>query len=145
MSDSKIAKQPEKKKANKNVANRVASGFKNLGKRLTNFFVSMKAEVKRVMWPDRKRLIQSTATVLVIALSPVCFCSPSTLCSAKPWKPSASTHRFRRLSPQRLLRRLPLQPKRLPPQPRRQRPRQPQLQPQQQPPPRTDLQFEARL
>lgn len=38
------------------------------GKKLKNFFANMKAELKRVVWPDRKRLIQSTATVLAICI-----------------------------------------------------------------------------
>jgi preprotein translocase subunit SecE len=39
-----------------------------LGKRLKNFFINMKAELKRVSWPDRKKLIQNTATVLAICI-----------------------------------------------------------------------------
>jgi preprotein translocase subunit SecE len=42
--------------------------FVKIGKRLKNFFINMKAEVKRIVWPDRKRLIQNTATVLAICL-----------------------------------------------------------------------------
>lgn len=38
------------------------------GKKLKNFFLSLKAELKRVIWPDRKRLTQSTATVLAICI-----------------------------------------------------------------------------
>lgn len=67
MSDSKIAKQPEKKNSGKGVT-RVVAAFKNLGKRFTSFIISMKQEIKRIMWPDRKRLVQSTATVLVIVI-----------------------------------------------------------------------------
>lgn len=37
-------------------------------KKLKSFFANLKAELKRVIWPDRKRLIQSTATVLAICL-----------------------------------------------------------------------------
>lgn len=37
-------------------------------KKLKSFFSNLKAELKRVIWPDRKRLIQSTATVLAICL-----------------------------------------------------------------------------
>lgn len=44
------------------------TSFAATGKRLKSFFISMKAELKRVMWPDRKKLIQSTATVLAICL-----------------------------------------------------------------------------
>lgn len=38
------------------------------GKSLKNFFTNLRAELKRVVWPDRKRLIQNTATVLAICL-----------------------------------------------------------------------------
>ncbi|MDD2533188.1 MAG: preprotein translocase subunit SecE [Eubacteriales bacterium] len=66
MSDSKIAKQSEKK-SGKALA-KVKAYFKKLGKSFVAFFISMKAEIKRIMWPDRKRLIQSTATVLAIVV-----------------------------------------------------------------------------
>lgn len=67
MSDSKMPQQTDKKKA-KTGGSRAGKFFSGLGKRLTSFFVSMKAEIKRIMWPDRKRLIQSTTTVLVIVV-----------------------------------------------------------------------------
>jgi preprotein translocase subunit SecE len=65
MADSKTNK-PAKKKASKGGSNRFAAYFKRMGKGLSAFFAGMKAEIKRIMWPDRKRLIQSTATVLAI-------------------------------------------------------------------------------
>jgi preprotein translocase subunit SecE len=68
MSDSKTPQQTDRKKAKPGFARRVALYFSNLGKRLVSFLVSMKAEIKRIMWPDRKRLIQSTATVLAIVV-----------------------------------------------------------------------------
>ncbi len=40
----------------------------NIFKRLVTFFTNLKAELKRVVWPDRKKLIQSTLTVLVICI-----------------------------------------------------------------------------
>ena len=40
----------------------------NIWKRLLSFFSNMKAELKRVVWPDRKKLIHSTVTVLVICI-----------------------------------------------------------------------------
>lgn len=40
----------------------------NTIKRLKAFFVSLKAELKRVIWPDRKKLQQTTLTVLAICL-----------------------------------------------------------------------------
>lgn len=42
--------------------------FEQSGKRVTKFFVDLKAELKKVVWPDRKKLIQSTVTVLTICL-----------------------------------------------------------------------------
>lgn len=40
----------------------------SIWKRLLTFFSNLKAELKRVVWPDRKRLIQSTVTVLAICV-----------------------------------------------------------------------------
>ncbi|HHT24041.1 MAG TPA: preprotein translocase subunit SecE [Clostridiaceae bacterium] len=40
----------------------------SLGKRLKNFFSDIKAELKRVTWPDRKRLKANTGTVIAIIL-----------------------------------------------------------------------------
>lgn len=39
------------------------------GARIKNFFSGLKAELKRVIWPDRKKLKINTATVLVIILA----------------------------------------------------------------------------
>lgn len=39
-----------------------------IGKRFRKFFQDLRAELKRVIWPDRKRLVQSTATVLAICV-----------------------------------------------------------------------------
>ena len=36
------------------------------GKKIVKFFSDIKAELKKVIWPDRKKLIQSTVTVLAI-------------------------------------------------------------------------------
>lgn len=67
MADSKTNKQVEKK-SGKSETNRFAAYFTRMGKGFSAFFAGMKAEVKRIMWPDRKRLIQSTATVLAIVV-----------------------------------------------------------------------------
>jgi len=40
----------------------------NIGKRITKFFSELKAELKKVVWPDRKKLVQSTITVISICL-----------------------------------------------------------------------------
>ncbi|NLM18668.1 MAG: preprotein translocase subunit SecE [Clostridiaceae bacterium] len=39
-----------------------------IGKRIKNFFSDIKAELKRVTWPDRKRLKSNTGTVIAIIL-----------------------------------------------------------------------------
>ena len=54
--------------AKKNFFHKTAGFFVRTGKKLKNFFVNLKAELKRVVWPDRRRLIQSTATVLAICV-----------------------------------------------------------------------------
>lgn len=38
------------------------------GNRFIKFFVELKAELKKVVWPDRKKLVQSTITVVSICL-----------------------------------------------------------------------------
>lgn len=65
MADSKTNK-PAEKKAGKGGNNRFAAYFTRMGKSLVAFIAGMKAETKRILWPDRKRLVQSTATVLAI-------------------------------------------------------------------------------
>ena len=52
-----------------NAFQKIAAFFVKTGKRLKTFFQNLKAELKRVVWPDRKRLIQNTATVLAICIS----------------------------------------------------------------------------
>jgi len=39
-----------------------------IGKRLTKFYVELRAELKKVVWPDRKKLTQSTIAVVGICL-----------------------------------------------------------------------------
>ncbi len=39
-----------------------------LGRKIMRFFLDLKSELKKVIWPDRKKLIQSTVTVLTICL-----------------------------------------------------------------------------
>ncbi|MDD2374525.1 MAG: preprotein translocase subunit SecE [Eubacteriales bacterium] len=68
-------KQISEKKDNRNSKNgkktpgKVGAFFTRTGKGLKKFFSNLKAELKRVIWPDKKRLIQSTATVLFICLA----------------------------------------------------------------------------
>ncbi|MHB8964233.1 MAG: preprotein translocase subunit SecE, partial [Saccharofermentanales bacterium] len=38
------------------------------GKKIVKFFLDLKSELKKVVWPDRKKLTQSTITVLMICL-----------------------------------------------------------------------------
>ena len=42
--------------------------FTRLGKRLSTFFHNQHAELKRVVWPDKKKLSNTTAVVLAITL-----------------------------------------------------------------------------
>lgn len=51
------------------VSEKDKKGKPSIGKRLSLFFSNLKAELKRVVWPDRKKLIQSTMTVIAIALA----------------------------------------------------------------------------
>lgn len=51
------------------VSEKDKKGKPGIGKRLSLFFSNLKAELKRVVWPDRKKLIHSTMTVIAIALT----------------------------------------------------------------------------
>jgi preprotein translocase subunit SecE len=64
----KNEKRMEKSGKKPNAMQKLASGMAKLGKRLKSWFINLKAEIKRVVWPDRKRLIQNTATVLAICV-----------------------------------------------------------------------------
>ena len=61
-------KSGKNKKADANALQKTGAFFGNIGKRFKKFFSNLKAELKRVIWPDKKRLLQSTATVLFICL-----------------------------------------------------------------------------
>ena len=65
---SKKENQVQSKEAKRNIFQKIAVFFVNIWKKLKYFFSGLKAELKRVVWPDRKRLVQSTATVLAICL-----------------------------------------------------------------------------
>ena len=45
-----------------------ANRFELIGKKIVKFFIELKAELKKVVWPDRKKLTQSTITVVLICL-----------------------------------------------------------------------------
>lgn len=67
----KVKNEKRIEKSGKQKANAIqkATAFMvKIFKKLKSFFANLKAELKRVIWPDRKRLIQSTATVLAICL-----------------------------------------------------------------------------
>ena len=66
--DKKDNRMTRSSRVKRNFLQKTADSIVKIGKKLKNFFVSLKAELKRVVWPDRKRLIQSTATVLAICL-----------------------------------------------------------------------------
>ena len=44
------------------------SRFGLVGKKISKFFIELKAELKKVVWPDRKKLTQSTITVVLICV-----------------------------------------------------------------------------
>lgn len=66
-----------KKKTSRQVDKRTAKGRKQglgakiagLGSGLKVFFINLRTEMKRVQWPDRKKLIHSTGTVLAICIA----------------------------------------------------------------------------
>jgi preprotein translocase subunit SecE len=45
-----------------------ANRFGLIGKKIAKFFIELKSELKKVVWPDRKKLTQSTITVVLICL-----------------------------------------------------------------------------
>lgn len=53
----------------KQVTRKTKSGKPSLGVRFKRFFSNIRSEVKRVVWPDRRKLFQSTVTVLIIILA----------------------------------------------------------------------------
>lgn len=56
----------EKKAADKQSAKKTD---KAKGNRLVNFFRELRAELKRIIWPDKKKLTQSTSIVIAIVLA----------------------------------------------------------------------------
>lgn len=44
------------------------SKFSNAVKNVTRFFKDIRAELKKVIWPNREQLINNTATVLIVCL-----------------------------------------------------------------------------
>lgn len=59
-------KMAERKAAEKQAGKK---GEKAKGNRLLNFFRELRAELKRIVWPDKKKLKQSTAIVVAIVLA----------------------------------------------------------------------------
>lgn len=47
----------------------VKEGKPSIGARFKRFFSNIRSEVKKVVWPDKEKLIHSTATVLMIILA----------------------------------------------------------------------------
>ena len=63
------SRQMTRQKAKKqNVLQKTVSFFVNIAKRFKLFITNLRAELKRVVWPDRKKLIQSTSTVIAICV-----------------------------------------------------------------------------
>lgn len=61
--EAKADQKPEKKKFN--FRERFSKFFKSIG----GFFKSFRAEVKKVVWPDRKTVLRNTGVVLAIVLA----------------------------------------------------------------------------
>lgn len=66
--DNRELRSEKSNKGRPNFFQKAGAFIARTGKRLKSFFINLKAELKRVVWPDRKRLIQSTGTVLAICL-----------------------------------------------------------------------------
>ena len=58
----------KKSPARKNFLQKIIAFFVKTGKKLKTFASNLKAELKRVVWPDRQKVIERTATVLAICL-----------------------------------------------------------------------------
>lgn len=61
MAQKKQEKRPEKRY--------VKDTKLGLGARLKRFFGNIRSEIKKVVWPDKEKLIHSTVTVLMIILA----------------------------------------------------------------------------
>jgi preprotein translocase subunit SecE len=59
----KTKKEPVKKE--KKEPGKIALLFRRIGR----FFVELRSELRRVIWPDRKKLVSSTVIVLAIVVS----------------------------------------------------------------------------
>lgn len=56
----------EKKRAAKQGKDKKNNAFAASGKRLTRWFREMRSELKKVVWPTRKQLINNTIIVFVV-------------------------------------------------------------------------------
>ena len=56
------------KRNTKNESKGFSAKLAKIGKSLKSFVVNLKSELKRVVWPDRKKLLHNTATVLAICV-----------------------------------------------------------------------------
>ena len=56
------------KRNQKNSKKSVATVITGFVKAFKTFLTNLKSELKRVIWPDRKKLVRSTATVLAICV-----------------------------------------------------------------------------
>ncbi len=73
MADKQNAAKAEKSKATSgksqkkpNFFVRVAQGIKNTFSRLGKYFRDVKSEMKKVVWPSKKQIINNTVIVLVV-------------------------------------------------------------------------------
>lgn len=65
-----MAQKKQERRTDKRPEKRYVKDTKpGIGARFKRFFSSIRSEIKKVVWPDKEKLIQSTATVLMIILA----------------------------------------------------------------------------
>ena len=62
----KAEKAAKKSASSKDAKDKKANIFVRMGKAIAKFFKDEKGECKKIVWPDRKTVLKSTAVVLVV-------------------------------------------------------------------------------
>ena len=62
----KTEKAAKKSASSKDAKDKKANIFVRMGKAIAKFFKDEKGECKKIVWPDRKTVLKSTAVVLVV-------------------------------------------------------------------------------
>ena len=62
----KAEKAAKKSASSKDAKDKKANIFVRMGKAIAKFFKDEKGECKKIVWPDRKNVLKSTAVVLVV-------------------------------------------------------------------------------